>query len=555
MICALAVGSLFALDGQFDKLVTERTEAGALALATAGDVAEYRATQWTSGPTTQLNPADVGTANGITDGIEGSALGSDGQALGGSRVVGSVVSELRPPSSFRPDPSVWIDPTSSGRPWSDLGTIEGLLTFRGNPTRTFYGQGPVPSAPSIQWTFDIGCSTSSVAGVSKPWCGSGWTGQPTVFPSPATGEWWLAFGAYNQAVNFLDPDDGTPVLDPYFTNDIIKGTVTVDPDGYPLLYTGSRDNFFHVVALDQPAPTALWTLSAEAVQPTLWNNDWDSSALVIDDYLFVGGENSRFFVVKLNRGYDAQGMVTVDPEIAFSTESWDQDLLEDLGDLQVSVENSVAISGDVVYFTNSGGLVQGWDISGLKEGEEPTRVFRFWAGDDIDASVVIDEEGMLYLGAEYERGNARSRELGQIMKLDPSRPDDPLVWSREANEGLDSGVWATPALHGDLVIVATNGGEVLGLDRDQGTLRWRLDLPGPLWSSPVVVDDTLIQADCEGNLNAFDLADGPSPTPLWSLELGGCIESTPAVWDGQIFVGTRSGAFYAVADENPTFLG
>ena len=38
--------------------------------------------------------------------------------------------------------------------------------------------------------------------------------------------------------------------------------------------------------------------------------------------------------------------------------------------------------------------------------------------------------------------------------------------------------------------------------------------------------------------------------------LGGCIESTPAVWDGRIFVGTRAGRFFALSDdgtlESPT---
>ncbi|MCP5027902.1 MAG: PQQ-binding-like beta-propeller repeat protein, partial [Actinomycetia bacterium] len=413
------------------------------------------------------------------------------------------------PSRFSPDPSVWVDATSSSRPWSDLGAVEGLLTFRGNPTRTFYGRGPLPSDPVVKWTFDIGCATSPVGGEPKVWCGSGWTGQPAVFRSPTTGAWWVAFGAYNRAVNFLDPANGAEAFPPYFTNDIIKGTVTVDPDGFPLLYTGSRDNDFHIVALDRDEPTALWTLPSDAVQPTMWNNDWDSSALIIDDYLFIGGENGRFFIVELHRAYGPDGQVTVDPEITFTTESWDQELLNAIGDRQVSVENSVAISGNVVYFTNSGGLVQGWSIEGLADGTEPTRVFRYWTGDDTDASIVIDDEGMLYLGAEYERGNQRSRDHGQIIKLDPSKPDDPVVWSREANEGLDTGVWATPAIYGDLLIVSTDGGDVLGLDRSDGAQRWHLELPGPLWSSPVVVDDTLIQADCDGNLNAFDLSGGP----------------------------------------------
>ena len=91
--------------------------------------------------------------------------------------------------------------------WTGLGGAEGLLTFRGNPTRTYYGQGPVPQNPTVAWTFDIGCSNSTVGGKDKTWCGSGWTGQPAVFHPPGDDAgWWVGFGAYNQKVNFLDPD-------------------------------------------------------------------------------------------------------------------------------------------------------------------------------------------------------------------------------------------------------------------------------------------------------------------------------------------------------------
>jgi len=438
---------------------------------------------------------------------------------------------------------------SSGRPWSDLGSVSGLLTFRGNPTRTYYGSGPVPSNPKIQWTFDIGCSNSSVGGEPKVWCGSGWTGQPAVFQWPGSDYWRVGFGAYNRSVNFLDPATGEEAFAPYETGDIIKGTITIDPDGFPLLYTGSRDSFFHIVALDREVPTPLWKLSASEIQPTRWNDDWDGSALVVDDFLFIGGENSRFFIVKLNRDLGTDGLVTVEPEIVFSTEAWDSQLLGEVGGSQFSIENSVTISGDVVYFTNSSGLVQGWDVGGVSQGKEPKQVFRFWSGDDTDASIVADSEGMLYLGVEYERGNARSQELGQVIKLDPSMPDDPVVWSRDARSGLDSGIWATPALYKDLVIVATDYGEVLGIDAATGVQRWQIDLPGPLWSSPVVVDDVLIQGDCLGLLHGFDLSNTRlTPTELWSVELAGCIESTPAVWDGQIFVGSRSGTFFALSD-------
>ncbi|MDQ4069532.1 MAG: PQQ-binding-like beta-propeller repeat protein [Actinomycetota bacterium] len=348
-------------------------------------------------------------------------------------------------------------------------------------------------------------------------------------------------------MHFLDANTGRRLLPDFVTGDIIKGSVTVDPDGFPLVYIGSRDDSFRVISIDRSTPTELWRLPAHAVSPVLWNDDWDGSALILDDHLIVGGENSQWHVVKLNRSYDAAGRVSVRPELVFHAPGWDDELLDALGDHQVSIESSVAMSGSTVYFANSGGLVQGWDIGGLQDGRPPSRVFRYWTGDDTDATIVVDGEGMLYVASEWERHTARAREVGQIMKLDP-RPGrrDPLLWSIADREGKPpsdvAGVWATPALHRDLVIVATNGGRLLGIDRMRGTIRWTKELPGPTWQSPVVVDDVLLQGDCHGVLHAYDVSDTiADPPELWSLPVGGCIESTPAVWKGLIHVGTRAG--------------
>ncbi|MBI2168837.1 MAG: PQQ-binding-like beta-propeller repeat protein [Actinobacteria bacterium] len=66
---------------------------------------------------------------------------------------------------------------------------------------------------------------------------------------------------------------------------------------------------------------------------------------------------------------------------------------------------------------------------------------------------------------------------------------------------------------------------------------------------PVIVDDVLIQGDCSGVLHAFDVSDtSKDPPELWNVEIGGCIESTPVVWKGRIYVGTRGGFFHALGD-------
>ena len=441
----------------------------------------------------------------------------------------------------------WVDPTSIGEPWGDV--VPGVLTFRGSPPRSWHGAGPVPVDPVVAWRFPTDgqmCSMSSVAGVEQEWCGMGWTGQPAVFERQ--GRTWVVFGAFDARVHFLDGATGEKILPDFATADIIKGSVTVDPDGYPLVYVGSRDNRLRILAIDRARPVELWGIDADDTAPRMWNNDWDASPLIVDDHLFEGGENSRFHVVRLNRSYGADGLVAVEPELVWDVAGWDAGLVAEVGP-NVSIENSPLIVGNTLYFANSGGLVQGWDIAGLADGVEPTREFRFWVGDDVDATLVPDDEGMLYVGVEYERETERSLELGQVIKLDPSRPLDPVVWSVQAHTKVGTGVWATPVVYGDLVIVATADGEVLGISRADGQVRWTLRLPGPLWSSPTIVDNVMVIGDCTGRILAFDLSDGgAAPRELWQVPTGICVEASAAVWDGTTYIGSRDGHLYALRD-------
>jgi outer membrane protein assembly factor BamB len=234
----------------------------------------------------------------------------------------------------------------------------------------------------------------------------------------------------------------------------------------------------------------------------------------------------------------------------WNTPGWDGELLADLGDSNVSIESSVVWRDGTIWFTNSGGLVQGWRIGSPPMSEEPTRVFRYWVGDDTDATLVFGDDGDLYVAAEWDRATPRAADVGQLLRLDPRRPDDPLVWSvKDQGERDEHGFWATPALHRDLVIAATTGGRLLGVDRATGAIRWEKELFGPVWQSPVVVDDVLLQGDCAGTLRAYDVRDTTvDPPELWALRIGGCIESTPAVWGGRIHVGTRAGQLVTVSD-------
>jgi outer membrane protein assembly factor BamB len=442
-------------------------------------------------------------------------------------------------------------------------SFPGLTTFRGNASRDYYGEGPVPSDPQIDWTYPLTgklCMQSIDNGITfqgavQLWCGTGWTGQPNVIQQP-DGSTEVRIGAYDGAYHFLNGQTGQPVSPDLPTGDLAKGSATSDSDGYPLYYGGSRDNQLRVIAMDRNRPTVLWDLdSMTSVPHPVWNNDWDGAPLQIGDYLLEGGENSWFYVIKLNRSYNAQGLVEVNPKIVMKVPGYDNNLLQTIGDDDVSIESSVAFHDGVAYFGNSGGLVEGWDISDvLRGGTHYKEVFRFWAGGDIDPSIVIDPQGYLYVARHIEdneprpQSTARDQQIGNIMKLDPRNPSNPVVWSTSVGSlARGQGILGTPALYNGVVYDTLTDGGFFGVNASTGQLLWTVSLPGNAWMSPVPIDNNLLIGDCTGLLHDYDISNPTSPPPeLWNIQLDGCEESTPAVWHGMIYVGTRGGQIYGI---------
>ena len=391
------------------------------------------------------------------------------------------------------------------------------------------------------------CAPSRVGSREKTWCGTGWTGQPALWRRE-DGVLEVIFGAFDRRVHFVDLTTGRASRPSFPTGDIIKGSVTLDPDGEPLLYFGSRDDRLRILALDQVRPRQLWSLDANSVGG-LWNNDWDGNPLVLGDVLFEGGENGYLFAVKLNRDYDDFGQVNVRPEILLAYPAWTGSLLRRVGDRNASIEGSVAAFADRIYFANSAGRVVGLEVSRVQRGQVRV-VFDFWMGDDVDASIAVDEQGMLYVAAEQERFLPRAEVVGQLVKLNPYRPADPLLWSVKVPPGLEDwrgGIWASPALGRHSLFVVTQSGLLLEVERSSGRILASDRVGVHAWSSPVLAEPWLLVATCRGEIRCYRV-DRPGKLELdWRVEIPSraCIESTPLVWNGHIVVGARDGYVYA----------
>ncbi|RME23580.1 MAG: hypothetical protein D6806_11030 [Deltaproteobacteria bacterium] len=422
------------------------------------------------------------------------------------------------------------------------------LTFRGGAARRGLASGDYSSPPSLLWRYPARpmCMNSMVGREKKTWCGTGWTGQPAL-RILEQGRAEVVFGAFDGAVHFVDLRTGKPTRPAFRTADIIKGSVSLDPDGEPLMYFGSRDNRLRIVALDRSRPVELWRFDSHWIRG-LWNDDWDSSPLVLGDVLVEGCENGYLLAFELNRDY-RMGLVTVSPELLVAFPSWTDALIRQVGDRNTSIESSPAAFGDRVYFANSAGRIVGLSLPGLKMGMAKV-VFDFWAGDDVDATIAIDEQGMLYVAAELERYLPRAESVGQLMKLDPYDPENPLVWKMGIPPGPDDprgGIWSSPAVGCERVYVTTQAGLLLAVDRWDGKLLATEYIGPHAWSSPVLAWPYLLVAGCDGMLRCYRV-DGANPlAELWRIDVSGgaCIESTPLVWNGYVVVGARNGFVYA----------
>ena len=469
--------------------------------------------------------------------------------LNKSRVESKGPENAAPKSHENSSNNYWSSPGNTFKPYEGL--RKGLLTFRGNPTRNFYGTGPIPTTkPKVRWIYPENssmCAVSYLRNQGDTWCGMGWTGQPGIFEHK--GKLALAFGSFDKKVHMLDALTGKDIKRPFVTGDIIKGSITIDPDGHPYLYIGSRDNFMRVISFEGDELKEVWKLNAYAVKPVLWDDDWDASPLILKDHLVTGGENGHLHLVRLNRSWLSNGHSSIKPKLAFNVPGWDDQLLADFPKPAVSIENSVAVYKNTVYFANSAGLLQGWDLSGVLDGKKPKRTFRLWLGDDTDATITIDSNGHLYVASEYEIGNRRSQLVGQVTKIDPKlKGDSAILWRKHIRSKKPDGVWASPALTEDQLIVPTDSGNLLGIDTATGKTNWNIDYGNqPLWSSPIVIEDKMLVATCDGKIDAYSLKNKLKPSKMWSLKVSnGCFEATAGLWDGKIFIGNRDGKLYGI---------
>ncbi len=465
-------------------------------------------------------------------------------------------------------------------------------TFLGGPTRRFYGMGPVPEQLDVLWKFRLGTGQTSGTASSKGavnWSGSGWTGQTTIVRDK--GRLYVVASSYDHHLRRIDAETGK-VIWSYEFPDVIKGTnsVIVNPaptgdDDRLLVICGSRRGFGVAMGSAAVAPVRCLTFGSgkevwrlPSPRTKAYSQDADASGLLIDGSYYQAIEAGYIYRLDPTRT-EAWGAFRRPKAVAETLLFEPSDSAKHGGNLLP--EGSPTLVGNRLFICSGAGHLYGLSLPDLK------KVWDFKTGSDLDSTPALTKNGKLLIGIEkqYIAGH------GGAMMLDPSKPPaEAAVWffptgdrtfadwaggiigSVSINDEYDPDGSRPPlaafsGIDGNMYLVSQDqlaDGTVPGFD---GKTRYPTPILvakayiGGAISTPIIVDDHVVACGYDAKVHVFKITyDAPDGVRLKARDghevrvglkevatfKAGAIESTPVVWRGRIYIGSRDGFLYCL---------
>lgn len=251
-------------------------------------------------------------------------------------------------------------------------------------------------------------------------------------------------------------------------------------------HSASAEATARVRALDIESGTESWSISVDdrfALSPTL-----------DDDVVYVRTETSVLAIA----ADDGARLWSRDRE-PFDVEGFD-----------VAKDIAVAVDDDRVYVPNPSGI-SAHDKSTGKQ---------VWDADaeKVRAAPVVSDDVVLASGVE-----------SGVTALDTADGTERWTWH-------DGGMWTSPVVANDTVYAT--GSDLVALDFGTGAQRWRYDIGGDVFASPVTANDQLVLTSTTSTtgLERGDRVISDPGDSAWSAGVGSMF--TPAVGNGRIAIPT-----------------
>lgn len=280
----------------------------------------------------------------------------------------------------------------------------------------------------------------------------------------------------------------------------------------------------------------LWTYEA--------GDSIESSAAIVGGTVFVGTQKGELVSLNLDNG----------------AVYWKYQIDSPIG------ESSPAYSGGTVYIGDLGGWLHAVNASDGK------KIWAFKTGSEIKSSPVVAGDRVL-IGSYDENLYCVSARNGSLMwKFKTNGPVhstpslsagvafiagcDEMFRAIRISDGKEifsvsseAYTGASPALRGNAAFYGTFNNEVLMVSLTDHRVGWRYQHPErkfPYYSSAAVTTNRVVVGGRDKLVHGLSLAG----KGIWTFATRARVESSPAVADGRVFVGSNDGRFYVLGLTN-----
>lgn len=176
-------------------------------------------------------------------------------------------------------------------------------------------------------------------------------------------------------------------------------------------------------------------------------------------------------------------------------------------------------------------------LTGVSQSNVPTSLRQLWtyeAGQSIESSAAI-VGGTVFVGSQKGDG-------GELVAL--SLDNGSVYWRFATGSPIGE---SSPAYGNGVVYVGDLGGWLNAVNASDGRKMWAFQAGGEIKSSPVVVGDRVLIASYDEHLYCLSTRNG---SVLWKFRTQGQVHSTPSIADGMAFIAGCDGFFRAIRISN-----
>lgn len=178
-------------------------------------------------------------------------------------------------------------------------------------------------------------------------------------------------------------------------------------------------------------------------------------------------------------------------------------------------------------------------------------IWKFNAQSPVSATPAVTGK-RVFCATRDNRILSLNAENGKMLWVKKTGSDTPLAWGYETGDVYNS----SPVVVGEKVVVGSGDGFLYVFNSKNGTLLWKKRTGGRIRSSPAIDKDVIYFGSFDGSLYAVKLSTGQE---IWRFDTQGSrlnskdfgfdrksIQSSPAVFDENVYFGARDGFLYAV---------